>query len=125
MAAVRRAAALKALVDAVRGVGGPGAPGLFERLRAVPRMLALGFGGRYPQLAKGRIALAVLAVVYLVSPIDAVPELFLPLIGLGDDALVAAWLVGALLSEADTFIAWERRQAAPGAQVVPGEFVER
>lgn len=110
---------MKALRDAVRGLDRPGAPGIVARLRAVPRMIALGLGGRYPHLAKGRLALAALAVVYLISPVDAVPELLLPLIGLGDDALVAAWLAGVLLSETETFLDWEGRTST----VLVGEVV--
>jgi uncharacterized membrane protein YkvA (DUF1232 family) len=83
-------------------------------------MLGQGFTGRYPHLAKGRVALAAVALVYLVSPIDAIPELIVPILGLGDDAFVAAWLVGVLLSETDTFLDWERARA----DVVVGEVVD-
>lgn len=119
MGGIRRAAALKAVWDVVRRIDRPGTPGLATRARALPRMFAQGFGGAYPHLAKGRIMLSVLALLYLVSPVDAVPEILVPLLGLGDDALVAAWLAGALLSEAETFLEWERRQA----EVMDGEVV--
>jgi uncharacterized membrane protein YkvA (DUF1232 family) len=82
-------------------------------------MLALGLFGRYPHLAKSRVGLAALGLVYLLSPVDLVPEIIVPLIGLGDDALVAAWIAGVLLSETETFLAWERRQG----RVVLGEVV--
>jgi uncharacterized membrane protein YkvA (DUF1232 family) len=110
---------MKAVWDAVRGMNRPGSPGPGARLRAVPRMLAQALNGRYPHLAKGRLALAVLGLVYLISPVDAVPELLIPIIGLGDDAFVAAWLAGYLLSETETFLEWERRQG----RVVIGEVV--
>lgn len=119
MSGVRRVAALRALWEAVRGMHRPGSPGVLLRVRAVPRMLAQGLSGRYPHLATGRLALAALALVYLVSPIDALPEILLPVIGLGDDALVAAWLAGVVLSETEAFLDWERGQA----QVVIGEVV--
>jgi uncharacterized membrane protein YkvA (DUF1232 family) len=54
--------------------------------------------------------LIVLALAYLVSPVDLVPEAFLALLGLTDDALVALWLGGAFLAETDHFLAWEREQ---------------
>jgi uncharacterized membrane protein YkvA (DUF1232 family) len=88
-------------------------------------MLSSGFAGRYPHLAKGRVALALLALVYLVSPIDAVPELLIPILGFGDDAIVAAWLAGVVLSEAETFLDWERGQDAARNQVVLGAVVDR
>jgi uncharacterized membrane protein YkvA (DUF1232 family) len=88
-------------------------------LRAVPRMLLLGFTGRYPHLDRARIAMAGLGVLYVLSPIDVVPELLVPLLGLADDAVVAAWLAGVLLSESEAFLAWEAQQA----RVVVGEVV--
>jgi uncharacterized membrane protein YkvA (DUF1232 family) len=108
MVTARRVAALRAFWDVVRGSSRSGAPGVGQRLRALPRMLAKGFTGRYPHLARGRIALAALALVYLVSPVDLIPELFVPILGLADDAVVAAWLVGVLLAEAETFLTWLR-----------------
>jgi uncharacterized membrane protein YkvA (DUF1232 family) len=107
----RRIAALGALWRAVSQGRKPGAPGLGDRLRALPRMAAGAMSGRYPELSRGRLALVVLALAYLVSPVDLVPELFLPLLGLGDDAVVALWLGGAFLVETERFLQWER---APG-----------
>lgn len=102
----RRLAAFRALWRAVAHGRRPGAPTLGERLAAVPRMLSGAFAGRYPH--RGRLALLVLAVAYLVSPVDLVPEMFLALLGLGDDAVVALWLGGAFLLETDRFLQWER-----------------
>ena len=104
----RRLAAFRALWNAVSQSRKPGAPGLGDRLRALPRMVTAGASGRYPEFGRGRIALFVLAVAYLASPVDLVPELFLGLLGLGDDALVALWLGGAFLADTDRFLAWER-----------------
>jgi uncharacterized membrane protein YkvA (DUF1232 family) len=77
-------------------------------------MLVGAVSGRYPELGRGRLALLVLAVAYLVSPIDLVPEAFLGLLGLGDDALVALWLGGAFLVETERFLTWERSRALGG-----------
>jgi uncharacterized membrane protein YkvA (DUF1232 family) len=122
---IRRVTAIKALMNALRGTGATGVS-VGERLGAVPRMLSAGFGGRYPYLDRGRIALAAVALLYVVSPIDVMPEAIFAVLGLGDDALVAAWLAGAVLSEADTFLAWERAQARgeDDVRVVRGEVVD-
>jgi uncharacterized membrane protein YkvA (DUF1232 family) len=119
MATARRITAMKALWDAVRGAHRAGSPTLGARVRAVPRMVAQGLTGRYPYLAKGRIGLAVVAVLYVLSPIDLVPELLLPVLGLGDDAVVMAWLAGTLLAETEAFLTWEKDQS----RVVVGELV--
>ena len=65
--------------------------------------------GTYPHLGKGRLATFLLALAYLVSPVDIVPEAFLALIGLTDDAVVAMWLGGSLLVEADRYLGWRRQ----------------
>lgn len=113
---VRRATALKALFQALRGSRRAGAPGVGARLAAVPRMLGEGFSGRYPHLDKRRMAVALLGLVYVVSPVDIIPELFVPLLGLGDDAVVAALLVGTFLSETDAYLEWRtgRERTVPG-----------
>lgn len=105
----RRIAAFHALWHAMSRARRPGSPGMGDRLRAVPRMAGAAFSGRYPGLGRGRLVLIALAMAYLVSPIDLVPEAFLSVLGLGDDALVALWLGGAFLAESDRFLDWERQ----------------
>jgi uncharacterized membrane protein YkvA (DUF1232 family) len=102
----RRVAAFRALWKAVTQSRRPGSPGLGDRLRAFPRMAVAAVSGRYPE-ARGRLALLVLGLAYLVSPVDLVPEAFLGLIGLGDDAVVALWLAGTFLAETDRSLGWE------------------
>lgn len=104
----RRIAAFRALWRAVAGSRRPGAPGLGERVRTLPRLLADAVSGRYPGLGRGRLALLALALAYLVSPVDLVPEVLLGLLGLGDDAVVALWLGGALVVETDRYLSWDR-----------------
>lgn len=132
MRTMRRAAALKALWAAVSGRRRPGGPSLRTQLSAAPRMLAMALTGRYPGLDRSRLALMALAVLYVVSPVDLVPEAALLLLGVADDAMVLSWLAGALLSETDAFLQWEDRQGAPsrhrshapaGEQVVQGSVV--
>jgi len=115
-----RVAAFVALARALRASGRPGSPGIGAQLGAVPRMLQLGLSGRYPGLAKGRILLALLGVLYIVSPVDFMPEILLGPFGLGDDAFVVAWVVGALLGETDSFLRWE---AQGSTRVVAGEVI--
>lgn len=122
---IGRTAALRALWQVSRGARQPGVPGLGERLRALPRMTALTLTGRYPGVSRGRLGMFLLAVAYLVSPVDLVPELLVPVLGLGDDALLLTWLAGAVLADTGDFLAWEqdRGPAAQDRRVVPGEVL--
>ena len=117
-----RMVAIRAIWRAGREVRQPGAPGIGERFRALPRMTGLTLQGRYPGLARRRLALFAFAVLYLVSPVDLVPD-FLPLIGLGDDVVVLTWLVGSLLGESAAFLAWEAGQRR--SPVVTGQVIEQ
>ena len=105
-----RVAAFVALWRAVVRGHRPGSPGLGDRLRALPRMVGDAVSGRYADLGRGRLALLALALAYLVSPLDVVPEAVVPLLGLADDGVVALWLAGAFLNETDRFLAWERHR---------------
>ena len=125
MSTIRRFAALRSLWAVVSRQRRPDAPPLRSLLSAVPRMVALTMSGRYTGLDRGRLLAMVLALAYVVSPIDVVPEAALFLLGFADDAMVLAWLAGAVLQEAETFLGWERRTggAASGERVVPGSVV--
>ena len=100
-----RAAALRVLIRTLRG---DGSYGLTQRLRALPRLLAQALRGSYGDWDRGRGMAVVVGLLYVVSPVDVVPEALLGLFGLADDALVAAWLAGAVLSEVDHFLDWEK-----------------
>jgi uncharacterized membrane protein YkvA (DUF1232 family) len=104
----RRIAAFHALWRVMSQRRRPGAPGVGDQLRSLPRMIISALSGRYPQLSRGRLGLLVLALAYLVSPVDLLPEAFLALLGIGDDVIVALWLGGAVLVETDRFLEWER-----------------
>lgn len=68
-----------------------------------------------------RLAMMAGALAYIVSPIDLVPEAFLLIFGLADDALVATWLAGAVLSETERFLDWERRTGT----VIPSKVIHK
>lgn len=114
-----RFAALGAVWRALRAGSRPGTPGIGPRLRAVPRLVAATFLGRYRGTTRGRLVAMALALAYVLSPIDLVPELFVPLLGLVDDAFVVAWLAGSVLLETERYLEWETSRRP----VVPGEVV--
>ena len=48
------------------------------------------------------------ALVYIVSPVDLVPEGLFTVFGLADDAMLVAWLASALVNDTEAFLHWER-----------------
>lgn len=97
----------------------------FSRVGAIPAMVRDVLLGRYTGLSKGKLALMLLAVGYIVSPIDLLPEAILTIPGLADDAIVTAWLIGSVLTESTRYL--EHRGAVDVAQdpsVVLGEVIQ-
>jgi len=82
---------------------------VFDRAKALPRLLRDVRRGTYADLPKSRTFLWVLALVYLVSPIDILPDL-LPIIGVTDDAGVAVWLLTSVSTAAGLYLRKEREQ---------------
>ncbi|WP_020520278.1 YkvA family protein [Catelliglobosispora koreensis] len=113
---LRRAAALKAIWNALTKSGGPS---LGKRLVSMPRMFWYSVTGRYDGL--GRLVLITAATAYVASPIDLFPEIVLLLPGLIDDAVVVAWIAGAILSETERFLLWEQGRTVKPVRVVDGE----
>jgi uncharacterized membrane protein YkvA (DUF1232 family) len=113
----RRRNAFAAFADAFK----PGSPGFGRRIAALPRMAWASIKGEYD--GGKRLLLMFGAVIYIVSPIDAVPELIFLALGLVDDAFVVTWLIGALLSETERFLEWEKSKGR-GPSVVESDVVQ-
>ncbi len=111
-----RWAGVLGVARALRAASRPGGPGLGEQLGAVPRMVGASVQGRYDGLSRGRLAMIVVLLLYIISPIDFLPEGLLLVFGLVDDAAIAAVIAGWLLGEADNYLVWEGRStyAIPG-----------
>ncbi|MDX6260509.1 MAG: hypothetical protein QOH84_2197 [Kribbellaceae bacterium] len=82
---------------------------VFERARALPRLLRAAKAEGYTAVSGGQKTLWVLALVYLVSPIDILPDL-LPVIGVADDAGVAVWLFTSVSTAAGMYLRHERER---------------
>ena len=116
MPTARQVATAAAVGRAVRSGSQPGTPGLGERARLLPAMVADSWAGRFPVLTRARLALLLLGVLYVLSPVDLVPESALLLLGLTDDVLVAGWVVAAAMDAAGDYALWRRTVPYP-AQV--------
>ncbi|MFI6739419.1 YkvA family protein [Nonomuraea sp. NPDC050451] len=90
-----------------REVTKPGSPGLMTRVRAIPRMVGAVMRGQYAGMGKSKLAMLGLGVVYILSPVDVVPD-FLVMIGVVDDFGVFLWLAATLLGESGRYVEHER-----------------
>ncbi len=80
--------------------------GFIQKIPVIIRMIksAMRKGGYKPH-AKD-IILPGLALLYLVSPIDIIPD-WIPVIGILDDLAILTFAIPLLVKEAEKFIAWE------------------
>jgi uncharacterized membrane protein YkvA (DUF1232 family) len=104
---LKRTAAFTALAKALMS-GARGGPSLSTRIAAIPRMMKATSRGQYD--GGMRLAMMAAATAYVLSPIDLIPEAFLLVVGLADDAVMVAWLAGAVLAETGRFLEWERER---------------
>jgi uncharacterized membrane protein YkvA (DUF1232 family) len=104
---LKRTAAFTALGKALVS-GARGGPSISKRLAALPRMLKATFKGQYD--GGLRMALMAGAAAYIISPIDLIPEAIFLVFGLADDAVMVAWLAGAVLVETERFLEWEKQR---------------
>lgn len=104
---LQRKAAFTALARALMS-GARGGPSLGKRLAALPRMLKATAKGEYD--GGMRVAMMTAATLYVVSPVDVIPEAMFLVFGLADDAIMITWLAGTVLAETERFLEWERQR---------------
>jgi uncharacterized membrane protein YkvA (DUF1232 family) len=79
-------------------------------IQALLRLLRAYGEGRYRQVSGKNLALAGLGLLYVVSPLDVVPD-FLPG-GFADDAAVIGFILRKIRTELVAFETWERAQGS-------------
>lgn len=84
-------------------------------LQTLLRMLRASGEGTYRQVSKKNLVLAGLGLLYLVSPLDVIPD-FLPG-GFADDAAVIGFVLRKIRGELVAFEAWEKRRRGPVVDV--------
>lgn len=80
---------------------------LWTDLPLLVRLLRSWKAGSYRGLSMRTLASLVAALIYVLSPVDVMPD-FIPGIGLIDDAAVLAFLLHRMAQELAAFRAWEQ-----------------
>lgn len=81
----------------------------FSDVKTLFAMLRDYYRGRYREMPFLTIAAIVAAILYLVSPIDFLPD-FIPVIGIIDDITVLAVCIRMVRSDIKKYVAWRLRQ---------------
>lgn len=79
---------------------------VMDDFRALVRLVVAYARGNYRDIPPDSLALVVAGLLYVVSPLDLVPDA-VPVIGFMDDAVVVGWVIKSVRQELDAFRAWE------------------
>ncbi len=90
--------------------GGRRLRGFWCEVGTLGRLVRAWKRGEYP-LSTPQIAALLGALGYVISPIDAIPDV-IPILGLTDDAAIVTSVVASMAVELVCFRAWEMEQAA-------------
>lgn len=93
--------------------------GVLGELKALLRLIRSYAKGDYRQVSMQSMVVAVGAVLYVVSPIDVIPDFILGG-GLLDDASVLAFAYSKIRHEVDAFLEWEQTQGDAAGEIEGG-----
>jgi len=79
-------------------------------IRSCPSMFRDLIKGRYRQVPVGTMTGAVLGLVYLINPLDLVPDM-IPFLGIIDDSLVLGLLLTLLSRDVKKYTLWKKSNA--------------
>jgi uncharacterized membrane protein YkvA (DUF1232 family) len=81
-------------------------------LQVLVRLVRAWARGEYRQVSRTTLVLVLGAIVYFVSPIDAILDT-IPVLGYIDDAAVIAWVLSEVRAELESFRRWEAQAQLP------------
>jgi len=94
---------LAAAVSVAQGRGGA----LWRDLQLLVRLLKASVSGAYTGLSVHKLVTILAALLYLISPLDVIPD-FIPVVGYVDDWAVIAWVLKSIAEELKDFRMWEQ-----------------
>jgi len=79
---------------------------LFDVALTLVRLVRSYISGEYREISTGTIISGLAVLLYVLSPIDLVPD-FIPVLGFLDDLSLVSWFVGKFQEEISRFREWE------------------
>lgn len=97
--------------------------GFLQKIPDIWRMVKYWRKGLYPVNSIDMI-LPLLGLLYVISPIDLLPEIAVPFLGVADDLAVLSLVLPKLLKEVDKFLLWEAKRNGSLQNVIDAEIIE-
>ncbi|MDQ0783117.1 YkvA family protein [Chryseobacterium sp. W4I1] len=97
--------------------------GFVKKIPDIFRMVKLWRKGLYP-IKSIDIILPLLGILYVISPIDLLPEFAIPVLGVMDDLAVLSLTIPKLIKEVDKFLLWEAEQRMSSTKIIDVEIIK-
>ncbi|MBW7675946.1 YkvA family protein [Chryseobacterium chendengshani] len=99
--------------------------GFVKKIPDIFRMVKMWRKGAYPMRSVD-IILPLIGLLYVISPIDFLPEIAVPVIGVLDDLAVLSLAIPKLIKEVDKFLLWEaeRKYSTNDTKIIDAEIVK-
>ena len=97
---------------------------LFDVASTLVRLVRNYISGDYREIATGTIILGFAVLLYVLSPIDLVPD-FIPVLGFLDDLSLISWFLGKFQNEITKFREWENTRHSQLATSSAPNFAAR
>ncbi|MDQ1097480.1 MULTISPECIES: YkvA family protein [Chryseobacterium] len=99
--------------------------GFVRKIPDIFRMINMWRKGLYPIRSIDMI-LPLLGLLYVISPIDLLPEVAIPVLGVMDDLAVLSLTIPKLIKEVDKFLLWEAEQkySSSPTKVIDAEIIK-
>lgn len=98
--------------------------GFIRKIPDIFRMIKMWRKGQYPMKSID-IILPLLGILYVLSPIDLIPEVAIPVLGVMDDLAVLYLVIPKLIKEVDKFLLWETQQKyGEGTKIIDAEIIK-
>jgi len=94
---------------------------LSEKIKALVRMVRCYTAREYVDIPWQTLLLITAALIYFVSPFDAIAD-FIPLIGFADDIAIISAVFSSIIQDVERFTAWEAAKASRAEMIAYTEL---
>ncbi len=84
---------------------------IVEDLKVMTELIKDYYSGSYKDLTNGSIVLVIIGLIYLVNPMDIIPDFLFG--GFIDDAAVIAYILKKITTEIDAYKLWKSKRGTP------------